>query len=234
MVSLEPIWNRARLDLVLSGEHGEPDVYLWEHSVRVAQSALRIAQLPGVAAQSPDHAAVVAAGLYHEAGWVVRYAQGEVQRLEILTRPPTDNHRDQAVHFMQERLRDLLSAESLERASIAVRTLNDREVPNLEGRIVTEADNLDEFGVIALWPAVRRGALEGKGVRAIIDTWKRRKEYQFWSARLNDSFHFPEVREIARARLERLERFMADLEEQQQGADIVENAVRERPVRGQA
>lgn len=220
MVNLEPIWNRGRLDLVLMGEHGEPDVYLWEHSVRVAQTALRIAQLPSVAAHGPDEAAVVAAGLYHEAGWVARYAQGEVGRLDVLNRQPTDNHREQAAEFMLEKLGDLLPPDSLDRAAIAVRTLNDRDIPVIEGQIVTEADNLDEFGVIALWPAVRRGALEGKGVRAVIDTWKRRKEYHFWTARLNDSFRFPEVREIAKARLERMERIMLELEEQQNAADV--------------
>ncbi len=230
MVSLEPIWHRARLDLTLTGEHGEPDIYLCEHSIRVAQGALKIARLPDIASQGPDEAAVVAAGLYHEAGWIVRLRNGEAQRSDILIRPTPENHREQGADWMEKSLSELLLGPSLEKAAEAIRTLNDREVASLEGQIVTEADNLDEFGVIALWPAVRRGALEGKGVRTVIDTWKRRKEYQFWTARLNDSFRFAAVREVARARLAKLERVMVELEEQLQNDDVLADVHEMKPV----
>jgi len=220
MASLEPIWNRARTDLLITGEHGEPDVFLLEHSTRVATSALRIAQLPEVRAEKPDQAVIVAAALYHEAGWAVRYGEGRASRLDILVRPPPDNHREQGAVLMEASLAGMLPREVLDRAALAIRTLNDREIPLVEGMILSDAENLDEFGAISLWPSVRRGALEGKGVRAVIDTWRRRKEYQFWTARLNDSFRYRRVREAAEARLDKLERLMEELDQQQQALDI--------------
>ncbi len=220
MVNLEPIWARARTDLLIPGEHGDPDVYLWEHSVRVATTAKRIAQQPPLLEQSPDVAAVFAAGLYHDSGWAVRFTAGEIPRTEILTRPPPDAHHEQGARLMQQSLMGLLPAESLERAYSAITTLNDRDIPLLEGQIVTEAENLEEFGVISLWPAIRRGALDGKGVKAVLDTWRRRKEYHFWTARLNDSFRFPFVREIAKARLAGFERIMEELQQQHEADDV--------------
>lgn len=221
MASLEPIWNRARVDLSLTTETGDPDVFLWEHSARVGQYALQIAQIPDIKANGPDMSSVLAAALYHDAGWAVRVRAGEAKRLEILVRPNPENHREQGALLMETSLEGLLSRESLERASRAIRTLNDRVIPLLEGRIVSDAENLDEFGVLSFWPAVRRGALEGKGIKTVIDTWRRRQEYHFWTARLGDSFRFASVREIARARLAKLERAMEELEQQHLGADIL-------------
>lgn len=228
MVNIEPIWNRARVDLTIATELGEPDVFLWEHSVRIAKSSQRIAEMLQLQGQLSDIPAVVAAGLYHDAGWAVRFSAGEVKRTEILIRPSTENHRELGAVLLEKSLSNLLSAESLERAALAVRTLNDREIPNLEGQIVTEAEHLDEFGVISLWPTVRRGTVDGKGIRAAIETWRRRKEYQFWAARLNDSFRFPLVREVARTRLARMERVLEDLNAQQLAEDIVEESAVER------
>jgi hypothetical protein len=230
MVNLEPVWARARTDLLIPGEHGDPDVYLWEHSARVTAVAQKLARLPNFEGQAPDDAVIVAAGLYHEAGWAVRYSENAVKRTDILTRPPAESHRELGARFMEKRLTGLLPTETIERASLAISTLNDRDIPLLEGQILTEAENLEEFGLLSLWPAVRRGALDGKGVKAVLDTWRRRKEYQFWTARLNDSFRFPWVREIAKARLARFERFMEELQEQHEGADLIAPASSKGPL----
>jgi hypothetical protein len=71
-----------------------------------------------------------------------------------------------------------------------------------------------------LWSAIRRGAVDGKGVQAVLDTWRRKKEYQFWTARLNDSFRFEPVRELARRRLEKFERLLEELGDQHAAVDV--------------
>ena len=220
MTQLDAIWNRARTDLVIVSEQGDLDVFLWEHSVRVAQNAQQIATLPIVKEQSPDELTVVAAGLYHDADLAVRVRNGEIAPYEIHVRPPAQNHREQSSLVMERSLAKLLPPDSLKRALEVVRTLHDRDVTLIEGRIVAEAENLDEFGLLSLWPTIRRGAMEGKGVQAVIDTWQKKMEYHFWTARLDDSFRFAPVRAIAKKRLERFEQVMTDLQEQQQGADI--------------
>ena len=114
--------------------------------------------------------------------------------------------------MMENGLANLLPREAIRRASLAIRSMSRRGTDSVEGRIVSDADNLDEFGPLALWPSIRRGVLDGKGIQAVIDTWQRRKEYQFWSARLNDSFHFEPVRKIAEKRLAIYESIMQEVE----------------------
>lgn len=216
----EAIWNRARADLVVALKSTNQDVFLWEHSVRIADNARRIAGLPVVQQAHPDEAAVLAAALYHDADWITRLEGGEIRREEMLVRPAPETHREQSALMMERSLAKLLPADTLARASEAIRTLHDREIATIEGQVVTEAENLDEFGLLCLWPIIRRGALDGKGVQAVLDTWRRRKEYRFWDARLADSFRFAPVRAVAKRRLEQLERVMAVLAEQQQGSDL--------------
>ncbi len=219
-MELDAIRQRARADLVVMTDQGDLDVFLWEHSVRVARSAEQIARLPEVAPKGVDEAALVAAALYHDAGWVVACREGRVDRRDILLSPLPDSSWGQAASLLEARLAPILQPSSLRRAAIAVREMGKRKPESIEGRILLEANNLDEFGVTALWPAIRRGLIDGKGVQAVIDSWRRKKEYQFWSARVKDSFRFPAVRKQAERRLKRLERFMRELEEQQQGLDL--------------
>ena len=220
MTRLDSIWNHAHADLVILTDRGEEDVFLWEHSVRVGRSAQFIAELPVVREQSPDEVALLAAALYHDAAWVARFREGDVQRCDILALPVNDTHRELGAAFMEESLANVLPTASLRRAAMAIRALSDRRIEPIEGQIVAEADNLDEFGLLSFWPTIRRGMLEGKGVQAAIETWHRRKEYQFWSARLNDSFRFAPIQKLAEERLAIYERMMEELETHFGGKDI--------------
>ena len=221
MARPESIWNRARSDLMIATESGDYDVSLWEHGDRIARWAQQIAKLPVIQAQSPDVWAVVAAALYHDAGWVTRFRAGEVERIDILTRAISDTHYELSAAVMERSLSELLPRKTLKRASDSIRALKERGTRLIEAQVVSDADNLGEFCLLALWPTIRRGALEGKGVQATIATWDRRQEYQFWPARLKDSFYFAPVRKLARARLTKYERAMAELEQHDAGADIL-------------
>lgn len=212
MSELDRVWQQARSDLMVATVTGDPDLFLWEHASRIARAACAMARLECVQKLHPDLSAVTAAALYHDAGWVARFQSGEIDRCEILVRPPSETHRDQGVLMMEKGLANLLPREAIRRASIAIRSMSRRATDSVEARIVSDADNLDEFGPLALWPSIRRGLLDGKGIQAVIDTWQRRKEYHFWSARLNDSFHFEPVRKIAEKRLAIYERIMQEVE----------------------
>lgn len=214
------IWKRARADLVIATHRGDPDVFLWEHSARVAQTARHIARLPIVRSQRPNEAAIVAAALYHDAGWIASNRERTVDRMEFLCGPLSEADHEQGAVLMENSLGGLLPKETLNVAGRAIREVRNRNSELIEAQVVAEADNLQEFGVVSLWSAIRRGAVEGKGVQAFFDTWRRRKEYQFWAARLNESFLFEPVRELARRRLEKFERLLEEIEEQHTAADV--------------
>ena len=122
--------------------------------------------------------------------------------------------------MLEQSLSDLLTRESLARALQAVRSLYDRDSESVEARIVSEADNLDQFGLLSLWLVIRRGIVDGKGVQNVIDTWKSRKEFGYWKALLDDSFQLPSVRAVAEERLDHLEHLMEGLELQHRGEDL--------------
>ena len=219
-MDIEAIWKRARPDLIIATPRGDSDVFLWEHSARVALTAQHIASLPMVRSQGPDEPAIVAAALYHNAGWVTRFLEGTIDRIEVLLGSLSEVDHEQGAALMRRSLTGLLSKESMDLAAQAIRGIRDRGSELIEAQVVAEADNLQEFGVVSLWPAIRRGAVDGKAVQSVLETWRRKKEYQFWTARLNDSFRFEPVRELARHRLEKFERLLEELEEQHTAADV--------------
>ncbi|MHC4696929.1 MAG: HD domain-containing protein [Planctomycetota bacterium] len=232
MTSPEAIWNRARADEMIVTESGDQDVFLWEHCDRVARWAQHIARFDAIQEHSPDATAIVAAALYHDAGWITRFREGEVERIDVVTRAVSDAHYEQSALVMERSLAGLLPRKTLRRASEAIRAITDRGTRLIEAQVISDAESLGEFCLLALWPAIRRSAIEGKGVQAAIDTWHRRKEYQFWTARLKDSFHFAPVRDLARARLAKYGRAMMELEQHNEGTDILLAQTPNRAERG--
>jgi len=212
----------AQADLMLVSTSGEEDSFLFEYSRRVVQSAHAIANLPSLRAQMVDldRETLSVVAWYHAAGWAARVRSGEVDRQHVLLSPLDESLLDEAALLLVERLDGLLAADCLNRAARAVRSLNDRSSEVLEVRVVAEARALEEFGLLSLWPAIRRSMLDGRGVQAFLDTWRRKHEYQFWPARLKDAFQFDEVRQIARGRLGVLESFMAALDSEHNGDDL--------------
>lgn len=220
MANLDAIWDRAQTDLVVKAVDGGEDVFCWENARRIAQAALRIVQFPELRELSTDDGALLAAGLYYDVASADLLRQGDIKPHELLVRGRAKKHREQSAARMSERLADILSKESIELASEAILTLGDRDVQSVEGRILSDARNLNDVGLLSLWPAIRRSMAEGDGVESLIETWKRQKEYHFWEARINESFHFEAVRKIAEMRLGQFDQFVADLAHLHHGLDL--------------
>jgi hypothetical protein len=220
MADLDAIWDRARTDLVVKVVDGGEDVFCWENARRIAQSTLRIIQMADVRGAAVDEAALLAAGLYHDVASADLLRQGELEPHELFARGRARQHREQSAARMKERLADVLSDESAVLASEAILTLNDRDAPSIEGRVVSDARNLNDIGLLSLWPLIRRSMAEGLGVESLIETWKRQKEYHFWEARINESFHFEAVRKIAEQRLAQFDQFVADVAHVHHGLDL--------------
>jgi HD superfamily phosphodiesterase len=220
MASLEAIWRQAKADLVIRGKKGEVDTFLWEHSARVARSAAMIAGLPDVNVRPVDPLALAAAALYHDAGWVVQYREGLWAASEILSRATSDLQRELAAGLLENRLGSMLNTRSRETAALTIRRAGERDAALAEVQILAEAAALDEIGIMAFWQTVRRCTVEGKGIRSVLETWKRQKEYHFWEARVADAFRFGSVRELACRRLQRFGEFMDELERQYEGEDL--------------
>jgi hypothetical protein len=222
MRETEAVWKLARAELVVPAEEGGNDVFLWEHSVRVTKSSHYLSRLPEAQAQEPDSLALLAAALFHEAGWISRWREGEIARHEILLGSPSESIFAESVRIMQKSLHAVVPAQSLHRASetILFRSSHSPSPDLIEGHLLADADNLEEFGWGFLWMSIRRGICGGKGVQAVLDAWKRRTEYHFWTARLKEAFHFEASRKLANSRLRQLESLMLEMMVQHDVEDV--------------
>jgi hypothetical protein len=179
--------------------------------LRVARLGEFIASLPELAPQGVDRSALAAAGLYHDAGWVLQVTTGAMPARELLLRPTTDIQRELAADWLEQQAGDVLPPGSLQRAIRAVRECGDRRTDLLECRILADADNLDNIGLQAMALMFRKFMAEGRAVVDLVAAWDRQEEYHYWQARIKECFHFPAVREIAERRYEALRRCMHDL-----------------------
>jgi hypothetical protein len=78
-------------------------------------------------------------------------------------------------------------------------------------RLLADAINLEDFGVLGIVGQVIQLYQLGQGAVQLADGLEKRDLYGYWDARLNEGFHFDAVREMARERLEHARRIAAML-----------------------
>jgi hypothetical protein len=89
----------------------------------------------------------------------------------------------------------------LDRAARLLHEIPHRSPVPDEARVLADAVNLDDFGVIGLLMQMIQMARIGDGVNQLADGAEKREQYGYWEARLKDGFHFEPVRKIAAERL---------------------------------
>jgi len=207
----EDHWGRARHDLYSPAGEAPIDPVVWEHSLRVARLTEVIVAVPELANRVVDHAALTAAALYHDAGWVLQLRAGQLTAGELLCRRTCDHQRELAADWIVDRLKGILSPGGLKLAARIILGCNDRDTHLLEAQILAEAENLDEGGLQALWHMVRRQIAAGLSLADMLQAWRRQEQYHYWPAWIKECFRFPSVRTLAEQRLQVMSRFMAEL-----------------------
>ena len=70
-----------------------------------------------------------------------------------------------------------------------------------EAKLMADALNLDDFGLIGLIIQAVQLGLQGEGVGDLAVASEKREEYGYWEARIKDGFNFEPIRAIALKRL---------------------------------
>lgn len=210
----------ARALLVVQDPEGRTDPWLWEHTERVVRYAHAIAGLPELSNRSVDATALTAAALFHDAGWVVQYRQGQLTRFQLGGKPTNDLQRELGGSYLVEHAGHIVPQPSLDRAREAIRQTNYRDSAIVEAQILADAENLDDIGSLYLLKQLRQYAGDGRGVEQLLNVWARQHEYHYWDVRLKEFFRFESVRQIARARLAAVDRLMSALLLEHRGDDI--------------
>jgi len=208
----DALWMQAEADLTIREPGAPADAFVWEHSRRVAQIVEMISALPELTSLSVDRVALRAAGLYHDAGWILQVREGVLPARQLLLRPTTDIQRELAADFLEQRGVAFLPGGPLQRALKAIRQCNNRQTDLVEAKILSDADNLDQIGPQAIEVMLRKLLAEGRTMVDLVDAWKCQEEYHYWQARIKECFHFQAVRELAESRYACMQRFMAELQ----------------------
>lgn len=207
----KPVVDAAAQLLILPGERQTRDLWLWEHTQRVMQLARLLALLPEareIGGDQPNQEVVSLAALFADAGWAVQVRRGEINHWGILNRPTNDIQREVGVGILLETAGAHIASETVEVAARAIRECNDRYTKLPEARVLSEAENLDEIGIMYVLRQFRQSMAEGQPLDQIVVSWGRYLEYRYWDARINDCLRWETSRHIARERLRAVEQFM--------------------------
>jgi hypothetical protein len=94
------------------------------------------------------------------------------------------------------------SEELVDRVTNILLATAHRKPDSEEAKLLADALNLDDFGLIGLFARAIQLGRQGDGVNQLAEANDKRDQYGYWEARLKEGFHFDAVRKLARQRLE--------------------------------
>lgn len=127
---------------------------------------------------------------------------------------------EQSAELLLECCADLAPADLLDRTARILRQTPGHAPAAGEARLLADAINLEDFGLIGLLSQTIYLAHSGAGIAQLVEGFEKREQYGYWDARLKDSFHFDAVRDLARDRLKSARRAVAMLRQEMQGPSL--------------
>jgi hypothetical protein len=220
MADLSVIKEIAEQVLSVPTLKGTPDRYLIDRAWRVLRHCGSIAQLNEVRCFQVDNECLTVAALFRDGGFA-RYANQEDKVLRMVLADLTDEDmRDFSAQVVHEKLTELLNPRQLERTCSIIIESGQRNTRLIEAIILSDARNLDDMGAVGIFNELRRYVFHGRGAAEAVASWNQKIDYDYWNARLRESFRFDTVREIARQRLANAMKFMEHLNHENRAGDL--------------
>lgn len=220
MADLNLVKEIAAQALAVPTLKGTPDRYLIDRASRVLRHCGSIARLNDVQSFQVDHECLNIAALFRDAGFA-RYANQADKAARMVLADLTDEDlRDFSTQVVQEKLSDFLNPRLMERVCSIITESGRRDTTLIEAMILSDARNLDDMGAVGIFNEMRRYVVHGRGVSDAMASWRRKIEYDYWAARLRESFRFDLVRQLAQRRLETAKQFMEYLNTENVAGDL--------------
>jgi hypothetical protein len=121
---------------------------------------------------------------------------------------------EQAAELLVTLLGEEIDESLLDRATRLLHETPQRSPMVEDARLLADAVNLEDFGVIGLILQTIQLARQGDGIKQVADGAEKRDQYGYWEARLKDGFHFEPIRQIARQRVDHARQVAAMLLEE--------------------
>jgi hypothetical protein len=121
-----------------------------------------------------------------------------------------------------EKLHGHLSEQKINKISRIILESGNKLTNLNEAKILSDAQNLDDMGIVGLFSLFRNSSPREKGPSDVLRSWKKKIDYGYFQARLKESFHFESVKRIAKKRFELTENFMSGLQDECSAKDILD------------
>ncbi|AQT67085.1 putative HD superfamily hydrolase [Anaerohalosphaera lusitana] len=205
----------------LSGKH---DTWLWDRTQRLVRNVEHIARLPEItnSGLSVDRFCLTAAAYFCDAGFA-RYADPEdpANRVSLADVSTSDLH-DFSTQIATEKLTNIIPGPKIDKINKIIYESSNRLTKTTEALILADARSLDDMGAVGIFNEFRRYAIHGKSATDALQSWKRKIDYHYWQTRLDESFNFDTVRELAARRFSVAEKFMTQLQLENSARDLEE------------
>ena len=138
------------------------------------------------------------------ATWAVHLPLRDVKLLPRgrLGKTSLKDRAEQAAELLVGTFGDAVDESLLDRATRILHEVPHRSPVLDEAKLLADAVNLEDFGVVGLVQQAIELSRHGDGVNQLADGVDKREQYGYWDARLKDGFHFEPVRQMARRRLD--------------------------------
>ncbi len=228
MSELEKVKEFAREVLTFATDGGSHDASLWGRAERLVLNVKYISRLPELVQEGVpiDNFCLLPATYFSDSG-LARYfsakkaekgqsAAGDITRSDLLSF---------STEVVEEKLGGLLDKRRIEKINRIIVESGSNFTRLTEAMILADARNLDDMGAAGIFSEARRYAINGKSISDALQDWQRKKDYQYWQARLTECFRFEAVRKIAQRRLSAAEYFMSQLNAENRAHDLEEFSV---------
>lgn len=223
MPQRDEIIDAARSVLVGPSPLGREDTFLLDHAMRTLRNVDVMLKFREVAALRIDRVCLDAAVMFHDAALVRLDRERRESPVYAAATMSTDEIRGYSAELAGDALGDLLTPRQIDHTQDIIRQYQSRATTVPEAMILSDACNLDDLGAIGVWRELRRFALDGRSVEDALSAWRRKLDYGYYAARIDETFRFETCRRWARKRLERLERLMNEMIRENQAADLPED-----------
>lgn len=219
MADRDELIAAARPLLVGSSPLGRDDTHLLDHALRCLRYADVIVEFDEVRPLRIDRLCLDAATLFHDAARVRLDRERRESPVYAAATMSADEVRGYSAELAGDALKDLLTARQVEHTEDIIRQFQTRTTTMPEAMVLSDACNLDDLGAIGVWRELRRFSIEGRSIEDVLASWRRKLEYGYFTARIQDTFRFDETRRWAEARLGRVREFMTEMIREHVGED---------------
>jgi hypothetical protein len=213
---LDRIKEIAKNALMLPASWCERDNFLWERSQRLVNNVNLIASLQEVIDKQTDfdRLSLTSAAYFNEAG-LASFLKSEknapLQVIPSFSVAGNDHLIYLSTEVVIEQLKSLIPMQTINKINSVIVHSYENGQKDPEAIILSDARNLDDMGVVGIFNELKNYLFAGKGINHLLKSWDSKIDYAYWQTRLDESFHFETVREIARKRLYAAHFFMKQL-----------------------